>query len=597
MSARADLVVGRSRRAGPAVAILVLAVLALGPVLFSRGYVLVGDMTFVPDQPWKPAWLGLDGSVPRAVPADAVVSVLGHVLPGDLLQKLVLLGILVLAGLGVLRLARLVGELSTPAALAGAVLYVWNPYVFERLAIGHWGLLAGYATLPWVVAAAVEVRRDAPRATGRLVLLLAVAAVGSPTGGLLAALVAVVVVAERRRPRRGLAVAAAAVLVNLPWLAPGVLNDLGTSDSSGVAAFAARADAPVGVWGSLLTLGGIWKQAVAPAERDAGLLVAAMVVLVVGSLAAFVAAARRHRVGPALVPTRLAGLAILGLVVAGLPATGAGERLVTDLVEAVPGAGLWRDSQKWLMPFVLVVALGFALLVEGTGRRLRRRPELPSTSVLVALALAPVVLLPSLVWGLSGRFVPADYPDEWCTVRTLLDHQPAGDRRTAVLPWSAYQRLPWNDRRAALDPAIRFFPGQVVVSEDLALSDKVTVRGEDRAAALIGRAVAEGRPLGPVLAAAGVRYLLVERTAPSAVEIALPAGTVLHDGRELLLVDLGHHGRASRSPHRALIVAADVLALVTVLLGAVLMIHRKPGGPIGYDRRGSSINGDDADNR
>ena len=52
---------------------LALAAGILGPTLFERGYTLRGDMVFVPDQPWKSAWLGLDGSVPRAVPMDAVV--------------------------------------------------------------------------------------------------------------------------------------------------------------------------------------------------------------------------------------------------------------------------------------------------------------------------------------------------------------------------------------------------------------------------------------------------------------------------------------------------------------------------------------------
>ncbi len=60
-------------------------------MLFSRGYVLRGDMVFVPDQPWKAGWLGLDGRVPRFVPGDAFVWLLGVALPGDLVQKLVLL--------------------------------------------------------------------------------------------------------------------------------------------------------------------------------------------------------------------------------------------------------------------------------------------------------------------------------------------------------------------------------------------------------------------------------------------------------------------------------------------------------------------------
>jgi hypothetical protein len=187
------------------------------------------------------------------------------------------------------------------------------------------------------------------------------------------------------------------------------------------------------------------------------------------------------------------------------------------------------------------------------------------------------------------------YPDEWQVVRSVLERQPAGERRTAVLPWSAYQRLPWNERRAALDPAIRFFPGQVVVSEDLTIDGGVTIAGEDRAAAGIGRAIAAHRPLGPALEAAGVRYLLVERTAPSAVDVALPEASVLHDGPDLLLLDLGSGGRLQRSPHRGLIVAADVISLLGVVAGAFLLIRRRPDAVSGSMQSGSTINGDAAD--
>ncbi len=47
--------------------------------------------------------------MPRAVPSDALVSALTAVVPGDLLQKAVLLGLVVGAALG---MARLVGDVK-----------------------------------------------------------------------------------------------------------------------------------------------------------------------------------------------------------------------------------------------------------------------------------------------------------------------------------------------------------------------------------------------------------------------------------------------------------------------------------------------------
>jgi hypothetical protein len=567
--------VSRTRALGDRVAVVLVAVLACGPVLVHRGYVLVGDMTFVPDQPWKSTWLGLDGSVPRAVPADAVVSVVGQVVPGDILQKVIILGILAFAGWGMLRLAGVVDGITLPARLGGAVLYLWNPYVFERLAIGHWGLLVGYAALPWVIAAALAVRRGDARARPRLVLLLAVAAIGSPTGGLVAGLVAVVVVVERARLHRTFEVVGMALLVNLPWLAPALVNGASTSDGSGVSAFAARSDTPLGLWASLLTFGGIWKEAVVPGERDASLIVVFALVLTIASSAALVRTALGNGAGAAtLAVRRMLVLAVLGLVLAGLPATGPGERLVRHLVTDVPGMGLLRDSQKWLLPFVLVTCLGVAVLLDAVGRQLRTRGL---GAITVAMALVPVALLPSLAWGLSGKLRPVEYPSEWGAVRTILDRQPASERRILVLPWSAYQRLPWNDMRAALDPAIRYFPGQVVVNDDLVVTDDDTVKGEDHTAERIGRAIRAGTPIGPVLADEGVRYVLVEKTAPSTTSVALPESEVLHDGSELRLVDLGNNARIAHAAHRVPILAGDGLAALGLVYAAVLLIRRKPG--------------------
>ncbi len=173
---------------------VVLALLVTAPLLLARGFSLVGDMVFVPSQPWKDAWLAADGSVPRAVPSDAIVSLVTQVLPGDVFQKLVLLGLLVGAGTGVAHLLR---EYGTVARVVAVSAFVWNPFVYERLAIGHWALLCGYAALPWVMSGAVRVRDSLPGAVPALGVPVLVAAWTSPTGGVLAAVLATAVVLGR----------------------------------------------------------------------------------------------------------------------------------------------------------------------------------------------------------------------------------------------------------------------------------------------------------------------------------------------------------------------------------------------------------------
>src|SRR5690606_7742512 len=131
----------------------------------------------------------------------------------------------------------------------------------ERLAIGHWALLVGYAALPWAVVGARRLRSGEAGAWPAVVLPLTLAGWTSPTGGVLTAVAVLVVVAPA--VRKLVASAVIALVLNLPWIVPGALNTSPLPrDPFGVEAFAVRADSPWGVLGSVLGLGGIWKEAV-----------------------------------------------------------------------------------------------------------------------------------------------------------------------------------------------------------------------------------------------------------------------------------------------------------------------------------------------
>src|SRR2546430_2068961 len=124
--------------------------LAPGPGL-RRGVLLSYDMVFVPRMPSSAALPG--PGPPRAVPSDLVIAIASRIVPGDIVQKLVLLAIFVLACAGT---AALLDREPLLARLGGAVFYGWDPYVGERLLIGQWAPLPRYAGLPWVLRAIIS---------------------------------------------------------------------------------------------------------------------------------------------------------------------------------------------------------------------------------------------------------------------------------------------------------------------------------------------------------------------------------------------------------------------------------------------------------
>jgi hypothetical protein len=530
---------------------LVAGLLVLAPVL-GRGVVLSYDMVFVPDPPITGSVLGTDGSVPRAVPTELLADLLARVLPVAAVQQGLLLAVFVLAGAGA---ARLVPGL--PAAAAAALAYAWTPYVAERLLIGHWPFLLGYAVLPWVVGAALAARRGG--SLRPLLLWLAAAAAAGSTSALIATATALCVIGLRPASRFA-GVLGFAAAVNLPWIVPALARPGGVpADPAGVAAFAARSDTPLGLAGSLLTLGGVWNPATVPYGRDSALATVALVAV----LAALVLGLRPVLAdSPGLVA---AGAGSLLLAAAG--AVPGLDAVLRAVVVHVPGGGLLRDGQKLLAPAALVVALAAGHAVG----RLARAPRTAPWAVL--LAVLPVLALPGLAWGVGGRLAAAHYPADWLELRAAVAQAPPGE--VAALPWGTYRRLDWAGDRVVLDPLPRLLDRRTLADDALPLS-RVTVRGEDPRAARVSAGLAAGERLPDLLRSAGVRYAAVHRGQPgsAATERALAGLPVLFSSRDLLLVELP--GPTGPTPGDRPWVAVLGLGGAVLCLGAVI-VRRRPG--------------------
>ena len=500
---------------------LAVALLVTGPAL-APGFVLLRDMVFVPRQDLDLDALGLGGGLPRAVPVDGVMALLTAVVPGDLVQKAVLLAAVFFAVLGA---ARLVpsgpdGRRGLAAVVAGLV-YGWSPYVAERLLIGHWTLLLAYAALPWIARAALRLRAGEPRALPRLVLAVAPAAL-TPTGALLAAGVVLVLAGRRRLPVAG----AAALVLSLPWIVAGALHPAGgASDPAGVAAFAARAEGWGGSLLALLGTGGIWNAGAVPAGRGSAVLP----LVTLGLLALAVTGWTWRGAGRRDPGSRLLLLGACGVLLAVAGSVPGLREVLEAAVRTVPGAGLLRDGQKWIAWWALPLALGAGLGARRLADAVRDRGLSGAAGLVAAAAvLLPVIAVPDLVWGVGGRLQPVDYPDDWQRVRDALADD-AGPGDVLVLPFGAYRAFDWNDDRPQLDPAARWLP-RPTVTDDVLFVDGREVEGED----LRARAVAAAVDDPGELAELGVGWVLVEHGTPGrAVPDAVGALPLVVDGSEL----------------------------------------------------------------
>ncbi|MEU9510303.1 hypothetical protein AB0D32_28935 [Micromonospora sp. NPDC048170] len=558
-----------------AVTAVVLAPLAL------PGYVLRYDMVFVPRQTLSWEAIAPASALPRAVPQDAVVALASQVVPGWLLQRLVLVAILYLAALGA---ARLVPTDRVAVRVVAAVGYAWTPYLAERLLVGQWGLLVAYAALPWLVRAALDVRAGRRGGLPRLLLAAAASAI-TPTGGVLA-LVAVVVLLPGRYPAAARATSLGVgltVLLNAPWLVAGLVSGgAGRSDPVGVAAFAARAENWAGPLAALAGTGGIWNGQTTPASRAVVLVPLATALLL--AVAGYGLPLLRRRWPPS-VAGRFGLLAAGSWLAAALGVLPGGADLLGWLVATVPGAGLVRDGQKLLVPYALALAVAGALGAERLAERLAARFDATTAgAALVGAALLPVALMPDLAFGGAGRLRPVQWPADWATVARLTAERPG---EVISLPFQEYQSFPWNHGQVVIDPAPRYLAVPVLIDDTLRVGGLAVV-GEDARAARVREALAAGAPL----ATTGARWVLVQRAAgPAPAPAALAGLRAVHSGADLALYE-NPHWSPPPAPVRPGPVGFAHLLAATVVMMIVLSATARGGYRVVASRHASPAEGE-----
>ena len=508
---------------------LALALLVLGPAL-GPGFLLVRDMVWVPDLALRADTLGLGSGLPRAVPSDAVVAVLDELVPGMLLQKVVLVLALAVGGIGAARLldtTRRDGDAaSLVVRLVAVTVYGWNALVAERLLMGAWPVLVGYAVLPWLLGAARRWRVES-RLPATLLLLLPLGCL-SASAGLASAAALLAGAAGKGRTGRALLLAAVA---NAPWLVAGLLHaGSATSDSAAAQVFALRGEGAVPAPLAALTLGGIWNTNVQPSARTGSLGWVALVALV--GLAVLGARSWWRRTGGR---DRAALLVCWGLGWALAMLTWLGPGLVGWVSEHVPGAGVVRDGARAL---VLCAPLLAVLVAEGVRVLAARAPAARVARVALGLGavLLPVALLPGLALGVGHRLEPADYPAAYDQARRLLEHR-GGD--VLVLPLSSYRAPDWNHRHPVLDPLGRYL-GRDYVASDVLVVDGVPLSGEDPRVGQAARALARPSPeeRAAALRRIGIGAVVTDPTAPGGTGQPEVAGEVLLDGPDLEVVGL-----------------------------------------------------------
>jgi len=444
----------------------VVSLVLLGPLL-APGFVLTLDMVFTPR-------LEMPEQVTSSYLLHTVLHVLGLVLPADVVQKLLLVVILLLTGIGMHRLVVQLRLASGAPVYAAGLLYMVNPFTYERFMAGQYNVLFGYALLPWFVSAmfrlvAVPVWRRS-LAAAAWALLISIVSVHSVVPAVLVALVIIAwrIVGGQLSRKLCLQLAIVAIVwlgASTYWLLPVLTGDgsqaqlIGSFSSQDSQAFATAGDSVIGRLINVVRLQGFWAERYGLFELPQSRLPLIVWGIVLLAILLFVS------IG--LVSLWLQGRRGLFMLLAAVLVSGLvlGSGIGGSWWGQLPLLSGYREPQKLAMlvafAYALLVPLGLRTALDFTEQR---KMEL-TAGALVPIAVAmPFLLTMPYLWGGGGQLRAVQYPSSWYMLRDRLESEP---RRVTVLslPWHLYAHTGFAGRVIA-NPAPQFFDVSMIASDD-----------------------------------------------------------------------------------------------------------------------------------
>lgn len=454
-----------------------LSLLVLLPLLLP-GYILTLDLVFTPNIAWPT-------ELSNTYPLEILLWLLGRILPGDIVEKIVLFSILLLSGVGMHLLIR---ALASPnirtdawqlAPYIGGICYMINPFTYSRFMAGQWMFLLGYALVPFFVRSLLRLvtQPSIKAGTNTGLWAFAIISVSIHHVGILAAIGAIFGVIAAVKYRHNLhrlkltglsLVAGAGVFLVLSsfWLVPTLLGLSAIShstagfDSTHFEAFSTDGGSTLGRLANVIRLQGFWVESqqlfALPQTITPGwglLFLLLWIVVVIGGISAL----RLYRMAGGLAMISI----ISGILLSATP-------LISWMSTTIPLLAGYREPHK----FASLIAFGFALLLAiGAGRIIAKTKRETIAKVLgLGFLILPLLLTPTMLWGFARQLSPRHYPIEWQETNDMLKQTVRTGEEVLFLPWHQYATYSFSGRLIA-NPAEKFFEVPIIASNDPEFAD------------------------------------------------------------------------------------------------------------------------------
>jgi hypothetical protein len=398
------------------------------------------------------------------------------ILPGQVIEKIVIFAVLLLCGIGMHRLINTSN--IWPKYLAG-IFYMINPFTYERWISGQYLVIGGYALLPFLVKSILSfcIKPETKKATPVLLWYSAIAiaslqdlALGIILGTTIFIAYLLAYRSEETQYRRHMwqvagIVIGGIIILNSYWLI-GISNGHSpiahTIDSIGnvdLKAFTTASNPHAGLFFNVLSMYGFWLERYGRyAMPNHNLFVWFIGFAIIAVLvSAGIWSQRKQRSLQALC---LGICGIIGLIMAlGIyaPITGSITRWIITHLPFMRG---FREPEKFsallVLAYAYFMAYGLDLLL--TKIRNKGALELAHDGAL----LLPLLYVSTMPFGFANQLKPVNYPPSWYSFnQQLLKHPATGI--ILFLPWHEYMSYDFTTRIIA-NPAPAFFYNSKVIA-------------------------------------------------------------------------------------------------------------------------------------
>jgi len=500
-----------------------------------------------------PAAVGLNGGLTAGIGASTAVALLNRFVAGAS-TWLPLFAFFPVAAVGAGRLA---GG-SRWSRVAAGTLYAVNPFVFNRLYVGHIALLIGYALLPFAIKTAIRsLSSQSPsvRWFGPSLWWAGLTSLSPHFAwiyGLVVLGVAIVAIFKMRYPFRRVAIWFATSMVTFSLMSTYLLLQVGSTNlptrvgSVSLNLYRTNGDPHLGLFANVLSLYGFWRTGPGPElPKDViigwpFIMFAILVIVGVGAWYAFrgrpivdksanlAIVGKGQQVESKVSRTRttnvnhsseidqksLASLlvffGVMGYFLA-LGNQGPSGWLFVWAYKHLPFFSIMREPQKFLMLLALAYAVFFGWGVERLSQVNVSTTRFGAVTAAMFLGVAlPLGYCSTIFDGLAGQISSSPLPQAYQYADALMG---TGAGNVLVLPWHIYMEYPLSHGRVITNVGPTAFRRNVI-SGDNVEADNVETQSTSPRSSYLENLFQEGNmtsSFGALITPLGVRFVVLSK--------------------------------------------------------------------------------------